>query len=537
MKKRYSILFSLVFVALFLGSCEKSFLETESTETVDEEAIFKNTKTAMMAVNGLHKLMWTPDLSSSAFYGGYDMLMIWYDMLGEDLVYTFANAQFQTQAQWASHRKPTIGSIEHFYRLLQYFVSNANVIIEHTDGIDGTQSEKNNIKGQAYFYRAFGHFTMAQMYGERYKPGGNNTQLGVVLRTTNTTEPKPRATVEEVYKQVNDDIDQAIQLLSNTTVPRPNKSHINVHVARGLKARILLTQGRWLEAAQMAKLVVDQSGAQLQADTYTTFNNRFCDQSNTEWIWGSKPLLNQGKSLTHFQGYMSNENVSYNQNTPRAIYNLLYNRISPTDVRKGVWFPKAVVPSVLPRPLVPPSSNSKYALYMANKFIVSDPATIGARDIPFMRLPEMILVEAEGFARAGGHDAEAAAALYVLAHQRDPNYTLSTNTGNLLIDEVMFQRRVELWGEGFRFLDLKRLNMDLDRGPAPRPGYNQGNWSNTMTTMPANIDPLASNFNMYGNGTVIGEANRYRTADSKDWQWVLPDSEIQLNKLCVQNPL
>lgn len=537
MNNRYRFLLIIALLGIALGGCKKNFLETQSTETVDEEVIFKNTETAMAAVNGLHKLMWTGDLSTTAFYGGYDMLMIWYEVMGEDLVYTYSNAQFQTQAQWATHRKPTVGSVEHFYRLLQYFVSNANMIIDRADNLEGTQNEKNNIKGQALFYRAFGYFTMVQMYGERYRPGADNTQLGVVLRNDNSTEPRARATVEEVYQQVNNDLDEAIQLLEATSVQRPNKSHINVHVARGLKARVLLTQGKWLEAAQMAKLVVEQSGAQLQADTYTTANNRFSDQANTEWLWGSKPLLSQGKQLTHFHGYMSNENVSYNQNTPRAIYNLLYDRISGTDVRKSVWFPMAVVPSVTPRPLVPPSTNSKYANYMANKFIVTDPQTIGERDIPFMRLPEMMLIEAEGYARAGGHDAEAADALYPLAHQRDPNYQKSANTGENLIDEILFQRRVELWGEGFRFLDLKRLNMPLDRGPAPRPGYNQGNWSNSMTSMPANVDPLASNFNMYGNGTVIGEANRYRAADSNDWQWILPESEIQLNPLCVQNPL
>lgn len=537
MNNKYRCLFIIALFGITLGSCSKDFLETKSTETVDESVIFTNTKTAMAAVNGLHKLMWTGDLSTTAFYGGYDMLMIWYEVMGEDLVYTYANAQFQTQAQWATHRRPTVGSVEHFYRLLQYMASNANMIIDKTDGIEGPQSEKNNIKGQALFYRAFGYFTMVQMYGERYRAGGNNTQLGIVLRTDNSTGPRARATVEEVYKQINSDLDEAIQLLGATAVQRSNKSHINLHVARGLKARVLLTQGRWLEAAQMAKLVVDQSGAKLQADTYTTTSNRLSDQANTEWLWGSKPLLSQGKSLTHFHGYMSNENVSYNQNTPRAIYNLLYNRITATDVRKSIWFPMAVVPSVTPRPLVPPSTNSKYANYMANKFIVTDPQTIGERDIAFMRLPEMMLITAEGYARSGGHDAEAVDALYPLARQRDPNYQKSASTGAALIDEIMFQRRVELWGEGFRFLDLKRLNMPLDRGPAPRAGYNQGNWPNNMTTMPANVDPLASNFNMYGNGTVVGEANRYRAADSPDWQWALPESEIQLNPLCEQNPL
>lgn len=119
--KNIYIVVLLSLVVLFNG-CKEDFLETTSTQTVDEQAVFNDTQSAMLAVNGLHKLMWTGDLSSSAFYGGYDMLMIWYEVMGDDLVYTYSNAQFQKQAQWSSHRNATIGSATHFYRLLQYFI-------------------------------------------------------------------------------------------------------------------------------------------------------------------------------------------------------------------------------------------------------------------------------------------------------------------------------------------------------------------------------------------------------------------------------
>ena len=135
------------------------------------------------------------------------------------------------------------------------------------------------------------------MYGGRYKAEGDNTQLGVVIRNDNSTEPRARASVEEVYTQINEDIDLAIQLLGATEEKRTNKSHIDLHVARGLKARILLTQGKWLEAAEMAKLVVDLSGAKLQDDTYTTLNDRFSDQSNTEWIVGIESFVAASSEL------------------------------------------------------------------------------------------------------------------------------------------------------------------------------------------------------------------------------------------------
>jgi hypothetical protein len=158
---------------------------------------------------------------------------------------------------------------------------------------------------------------------------------------------------------------------------------------------------------------------------------------------------------------------------------------------------------------------------------------MGNRHIPFMRLPEMMLIMAEGYARAG-QAGLAQDALYPLAHHRDPEYTKSTKTGNDLIDEVMTQRRVELWGEGFRFFDLKRLNERMFRGPAPRPGYNQDKWSHNMAE-PVNEDPEASNFWRY---TPVPQSEQPREIPAGDvrWQWFIPQSEIDINPLCEQNP-
>ena len=46
---------------------------------------------------------------------------------------------------------------------------------------------------------------------------------------------------------------------------------------------------------------------------------------------------------------------------------------------------------------------------------------------------------------------------------RDPQYVGADLTGRSLEDEVWFQRRVELWGEGFSNADTRRLNKPLVR--------------------------------------------------------------------------
>ena len=528
------------FIAMTALSCKDELFETKSTSAVDQSIMFKDTKTALMAINGIHRLMY--EKGDFAPKMGYQYYMLYMDFLGEDLVYTKSNAQFRTETDWTRHRQPTNQYPRHIYEYIYRIIANANMVIENIDGAEGPQQERDYIKGQATFYRAFSHFCAVQLYGKRYDRAGNNTQLGIVLRTESSTEAKARSTVEETYTSINNDLDEAIRLLSNVSFQRSTKMHINVHVARAIKARVLLTQGKWLEAAEMAKLVVDNSGAKMDKSCYDYKQGRCADARNNEWIWAkiAQPAL-ETATLFNFYSYISNTNISYNKNTPRAIYNLLYEKIPSTDIRKQLW-----VSNVVGHPglVIPPAGNA--FKWMSQKFIVDFPdsksssynGAIITADLALVRLPEMYLIMAEGYARSGQEDVKARNALYVVAKDRDPAYVLSTKSGNDLAEEVMFQRRVELWGEGFRFLDLKRLNMNLDRGPAPRPGYNQGgsanNWKHNAN--PTNLDPLASNFNMYEE-KAVGEASRFFPAGAKEWQFVIPDLEIQRNPLVKQNEL
>jgi hypothetical protein len=143
--------------------------------------------------------------------------------------------------------------------------------------------------------------------------------------------------------------------------------------------------------------------------------------------------------------------------------------------------------------------------FMSRKFKTRAIPTIG--DVPYIRLAEMYLILAEANANLAGKEAEAKAALFTLAKKRDANYTLSTNTGAALINEILFQRRVEFWGEGFRFFDLKRLNQPLDR-----------------TTVPNYVSASVGGVMQIGAPSV----------DNR-WQFAIPISEIQANPNSVQN--
>lgn len=86
-----------------------------------------------------------------------------------------------------------------------------------------------------------------------------------------------------------------------------------------------------------------------------------------------------------------------------------------------------------------------------------------------MRVEEMYLIEAEATAH---YDATTGKSLLQsFMANRDPAYTVPAT--NDLIDEIIFQKRIEFWGEGVIFYDLKRLNIGMHNGDT---GTNAPRW-------------------------------------------------------------
>ena len=79
------------------------------------------------------------------------------------------------------------------------------------------------------------------------------------------------------------------------------------------------------------------------------------------------------------------------------------------------------------------------------------------QDYIYMRAAEMYLIEAEAYAR-NGQSGEASAVMGEFIAQRDPGGSYTWNT-----DAILLQRRIELWGEGFEYYDLRRNGLGATR--------------------------------------------------------------------------
>ena len=79
-----------------------------------------------------------------------------------------------------------------------------------------------------------------------------------------------------------------------------------------------------------------------------------------------------------------------------------------------------------------------------------------------MRVEEMYFIEAE--AAAHQNLAEGKKLLEQFMKTRNEKYECKAKTQDDLVEEIVFQKRVELWGEGQSFFDIKRLNYSVTRG-------------------------------------------------------------------------
>ena len=495
MKNKIVILLALTF-GMISTSCENVYLDTTPTASIDAGSAYSTTKNAAAAINGIYRSFIVRYLSSQG-HSGHPAMMIILDHLGEDLVIgTTAGATgwHVGETRWVAHRTD-VGTMTQFpYEMYYRIIGNANIGIANIDKAAGPAADRNTLKGEALALRAFGYFNLVQLYGKRYDASAKpNSQLGVPLILEPTTEGKPRNTVEEVYTQINKDLSDAAALLSSSRV---NKSHINLNVVKGLQARVALVQQDWANAAKFAA----EARAGYQPMNATQYQDGFADITNPEWMWGFDHLEDQSEFFGGYHSYIScNYNSTVIRTYPKVINSALYSQIPATDVRSKMWVenPTATNSVVPPGGVRPKFLNQKFRL-------PGTPSTSAMGDVPYMRAAEMYLIEAEAKARLNDA-AGASQVLFDLLRTRDPNYVRSTRTGVALVNEVLLHRRIELWGEGHRFLDLKRTNAALNR--------------NGTNAIPA----IALLFDV-----APGDVR---------WEFLIPRREINANPAIVQNPL
>lgn len=329
-------------------------------------------------------------------------------------------------------------------------------------------------------YRALFYLDMARMY--EFLPNDKTTGVKVegltvpIVRETTTEEEarnNPRATREEMAAFILSDLDFAEQHIGNLTESSKTLPHLDV--VYGLKARYYMWLEDYANAQQYARLAIDNSSVTPMSEddclnTSTGFNQI------DKWMLGSQMVSEDNvvqTGILNWASWMCNEtSFGYSSQEPYIMIGAsLYDRISDTDFRKKEWVAPEGSALEGENEFLTSSSfgyfGDRLTEYASLKFRPADgncdDYTVGAATAyPLMRVEEMYFIEAEAAAHQNDGQGQTLVNSF-MSQYRDPAYN-TTATGDALVEEIVFQKRIELWGEGHTFFDVKRLNMSVTRG-------------------------------------------------------------------------
>lgn len=446
------------FAALSLASCGSDYLDTEYTTYLDAqqagEAAGRNPDAFL---NGMWSFMvdWNCTGNSAHDDINYMSSLLCTDVMSEDIAfggnhwfiydYEFDNREYnyrRTLSIWTT-----------YYTL----ISKANDIIAAYPEGGKTPSEK-GLLGQALAMRGMCYTLLPQYYQTYMNENGtiNREAAGVPLILTladgysldELAALKGRNTVGAVLDQAGKDLEAAVENLS-AGYERPKtdtgKTYIDLSVAQGLLARYYLLTQQWDKAAATAKA----AHANYSERTQKTYNDGFMDVSASDVMWGFNHTSETQTAYASYFSHISNLAPGYAglDYAAKLIDARLYSQIPANDIRKTVFNGPEGDSSQ-------PTAGAKRE-YANLKFGNDGSWTM---DYIYMRSAEMILIEAEALARQG-KNAEAAVALKALLENRITGW----NAPSVTVEDILLQRRIELWGEGFSYFDLKRNNKGVDR--------------------------------------------------------------------------
>lgn len=479
--------------------------------------------------------------SYSPYDFGYTSFFLQRDVMGQDIVCEDTDSEhYTTWYTCGVALGPTYAICQLPWTLYYGWIKNCNVVIS----LAGEQPSADHITGAgiAYAMRAMFYMDLARMFApQTYK--GHPEALTVPIITEKTTNEQatnnPNATNEKMWEFILSDLDKAEEYLAD--YQRPDKTTPDLSVVYGLKARAYLTMEQWAEAEHYAKLA--QSGYTMMTEEQYLDHNTGFNTPNDAWMfmtefdaedpnitandgdssWGSQMIL----EITEQSGC----GYAANYGTPKRIDAHLLETIPQTDWRRKCFIDpeldemvasatsmeelQAIVAEYL-------SGVSEYPGAIVNTAMATTSGTFGGLSlkfraaggeaghnnvkigfcvaVPLMRVEEMMLIEAE----AAGMQEEGRGKTLLETFAKTRNQEYEYDNAQSFRDNVWWQRRVELWGEGFATFDIKRFEKGITRSYA---------------------------------GTNHPKGYRWNTESVPDWMNLcIVQTETNYNQACISNP-
>lgn len=482
MNKIYKFVLACGVVAINLTSLTGCIEETTPTSyaTTDQMAESSSATDALLsAMPASLSQVWRT--SGADYSWGYGSLMKIRDVMTADEAIVEDDYDWYTQWEQNYYIGKGYLATQFVWNYYYKMVLTANNMVMGVNPEIATNSQLGYL-GVGYAFRALFYLDMARMYeflpNDIYPDGkneeGNNVMnLTVPIVRNGMTEEEarvnPRATRDEMAAFIEEDLNNAETYIEYLTDTR-DKTLPDLACIYGLKARLYMWIEDYPKAQEYARKAINESGVspvtkEKALNTSTGFN------TTEPWMWGASQTAESEtvvSEILNWTSWMSNETqFGYASAGPFCmIGRSVYDRISDTDWRKLYWAAPegSALADQVPflnndyKEMLPAYASVKFRPGNGDDELVSVGA---ATSYPVMRVEEMYLIEAEAAAHQNASQGQSLINSFMKT--RDANYNTSL-TGNALIEEIVFQKRVELWGEGQAFFDIKRLDYPVIRG-------------------------------------------------------------------------
>lgn len=458
---------------MLLGACSKDFLDKSSTRFISKDDIDRITEQSPhlmeATINGLYAYNVRQFAAASTGHDdfgqkGFD---IYTDMMSGDMnlnsaIYGWYRG-ISNLTDFENYASTTSAKGWRFY---YYMVRGSNnIITAYLDDNDQPRKElspkEELILAQAYAMRAYMYYNLVNLYTKGYE--ANEKILPIYVRPILTNTPaKP---TQEVFALMESDMRTSLQYFEDAGAAGKGPN-INYNVAKGIFAYILAAKGTpeaLTEVVTLTNDVIAEYPVGTKAQMLGGFNKV---SLNPNWMWGAVLTTENNLDLVSWWGQVDVFTYSYAAvGDSKGMNKELYAAIRPDDVRKKQFETDVKFFD----PEIDDMVSFGTAILPIGKFYAATGKEFkGQRiiesDYVFMRVEEMILLNAETNARMA-NDGAAIASLTTLLENRMDDYSyINGLSGQALKDEILLQTRIELWGEGKSFAASKRMKKDFTYG-------------------------------------------------------------------------
>lgn len=410
-------------------------LDQNPSTSVPSETAITTVEDLKNAVNGGYYIATYGDMLTVA-----SELCIYADMIGPDSYQPSSNGQNPSRmASFALTPADTYGAYYYLYSALAS-VNNAidrGLLLEDQEGAAPYIAE-------LYAMRGLFHFHLATYFAPIPTSGSANT-MGLVLadKVYDISYIGERATLDQTYKLITDDFSKAIESGLNKD---KKTGHLNYWAALGLRARAYLYWGKYTEAlADCKELLKDSPYTLYTPENYTSvWSQEGTDEMLLEYL-----QTDTYNAQRYAPGYYTSPEGYSEYGVSEAFYNWL--TADANDVRSQM---------VAHYPQKPAGFTG--ATYNPGYYPLKYPGKSGSatptytNNIKVIRLAEVYLIAAEAALKV-----EPASAAGYLNDLRKKRITGYTDVASVTLDDILDERRKELFAEGHIAFDFWRNGKDV----------------------------------------------------------------------------